>query len=294
MTARVATSSDNLRGAGLMIGSMAAFTFNDLCIKAMGAAIPLSQILVLRGVLACVAIYLLARHLNALAWPEQRMDRAMILLRAVAETGAAFFFLTALRHMPFANVTAILQTLPLTVTLGAGLVFRDPVGWRRWLAIAVGFVGVLFIVQPGTDGFSEYTAFVLIAVLCVTVRDLSVRKMSDEVPSMTVTLVSAVLVTVFSGAVSLGVTWQPVTQWDAVFLLMSVGFIIVAYIFSVAVMRVGDVSFVAPFRFSALLWALVLGFVFFGEWPDQWTFLGAAIVVGAGVFTLYRERMAQR
>lgn len=286
--------SDNARGAVLMMCSMAAFTLNDLFIKAIGTSVPLSQLLWLRGLLASALIFLLARYLDALHWPKGRKDLGLILLRSIAEVAAAYFFLTALLHMYFANVTAVLQTLPLTVTLGAALIFRERVGWRRGLAILLGFCGMLLIVKPGTDGFTIHTIYTLCAVLCVTVRDLAARKISKDVPSLTVTLFGAVIVTLGAALASIGSEWAPMSASEWSLLTLSAGAVIGGYVFSVMVMRVGDVSFVAPFRYTALLWALLLGYVFFGEWPDIWTIVGAAVIVATGVFTLYRERRARR
>ena len=287
--------SDNAKGALLMMCSMAAFTFNDLCIKGIGVDVPLSQVLLLRGVLACALIYALARYMNALAWPENAKDRWLIVLRSASEVAAAYFFLTALLHMPFANVTSILQTLPLTVTLGAALVFREAVGWRRMLAIVIGFCGMLLIVKPGTDGFTIHSIYVLIAVVCVTVRDLAARRLSKEVPSLTVTLVGALFVTLFAGALSaISQDWAPVSATQYVLLVASGIFVIGGYLFSVMVMRIGEVSFTSPFRFTAMLWALLLGYLFFGEWPEPLTFLGAGLIIVTGIFTLYREARVKR
>lgn len=286
--------SPNSHGAVLMIGSMAAFTLNDACIKATGGAIPLFQLLTIRGVLSSVLIYALARHLGALNMRLARRDWVLIALRSLSEVGAAYFFLTALLNMPLANVTAVLQVLPLTVTVGAALFFRERVGWRRMLAIAVGFVGMVLIVRPGADGFSAHALYALVAVGFVTMRDLVTRRMSPEVPSMLVTLASAVAVLVFSALASLGVDWVPLDGRLALLLLGSSLFIIGGYVLSVAVMRVGDVSFIAPFRYTGLLWALILGWLVFGDWPDTVTLTGAAIVVLSGLFTLSRERAGRR
>lgn len=277
-----------------MMCSMAAFTFNDLCVKAIGTDIPLSQLLLLRGVLASFLIYLLARYLKALAWPTLPKDRWLIALRSLAEVAAAYFFLTALLNMPFANVTSILQTLPLTVTLAAALVFKEPVGWRRLLAIVIGFCGMLLIVRPGTDGFTINSIYVLIAVVCVTVRDLAARRLSKDVPSLTVTLVGAVFVTVFAGAGQLATGgWSAMNSVQIALLCASAIFVIGGYVFSVMVMRIGEVGFTSPFRYTAMLWALVLGYVFFDEWPETLTFVGAGLIVVTGIFTLYREARAK-
>lgn len=287
--------TDNTRGALLMMLSMAAFTFGDTCLKLIGEALPLSQVLFLRGVLASLFIFVLARHLKALRFDIPGPDLRLVMLRSLAEIGAAFFFVTALIHMPLANVTSLLQLLPLTVTLGAALVFREAVGWRRWLAIAVGFCGMLLIVRPGTDGFDINTLYALAAVFCVTVRDLSTRRMSRAVPSLTVTLCASLAVTGFAAVLSLGQDWQPLSPRLGGLILASAVFIIGGYLFSVMVMRVGDIAAVSPFRYTALVWALLLGWLVFGDWPAPLTLLGAAIVVATGIYTLWRERrLAQR
>lgn len=286
--------SPNTTGALLMIASMACFTVNDTLLKMTDGALPLMQLLFLRGVLASVLIFALARSLGALHFRIARADWVKIAVRSGAEVGAAYFFVTALLNLPLANVTAILQALPLTVAVGAALVFREPLGWRRMSAILLGFMGMLLIVRPGPDGFNLYSAYALMAVICVTVRDLATRRLSAGVPSMTVTLVASLTVMVCAGLASTAIEWAPVTPRLAVLIAGASVCIIGGYFFSVRVMRVGDITFIAPFRYTGLVWALVLGWLVFGDWPTPLTLLGAAIVVGTGVFTLYRERQATR
>lgn len=282
--------SPNLTGALLMMASMACFTINDALLKATGGELHLFQLLFLRGILATLLIAMLAYLRGALRGGISRHDWSMIMLRSASEIGAAYFFVTALLNMPLANVTAILQILPLTVTLGAALFFRDPVGWKRLSAIAIGFCGMLLIVRPGTEGFTVWSVYALIAVLCVTARDLSTRRLSSTVPSLMVTLCASLAVLVAAGLASTTVSWAPVTFELGGLILASSLFIVGGYFFSVQVMRAGDVSFIAPFRYTGLIWALVLGWVLFGDWPAPLTLLGAAIVVATGLFTLYRER----
>ncbi|MCR8551079.1 DMT family transporter [Salipiger sp. P9] len=286
--------SDNTRGALLMMASMASFTLNDASVKAIGEAIPLAQLLVLRGAFASLFIAVLAWRLSALRFALSRRDWILVLLRAGAEVAASFFFLTALRHMPLANVTALLQMLPLTLTLGSALFFAEPVGWRRWVAIAAGFAGMLLIVRPGTEGFSLYSVYALIAVFCVTLRDLVTRRMSAGVPSLTVTLISSVAVVLFGLVWSLNTPWMPMTPRVSLLVAATVLFIMSGYSLSVLVMRVGAVSFTALFRYTGLVWALVLGFVLFGDWPQPLTLTGAAIIVATGLFTLWREGQIRR
>jgi len=285
----MANPSENTRGAAIMMLSMAAFSFGDACIKATAGNVPLSQILAMRGVLATGLIFLLAWRLDALRFRLSGRDWALIGLRSLAEVATAYFFLTALLNMPIANVTALLQMLPLTVTLGGALFFRDPVGWRRWAAIAVGFAGMLLIVKPGTEGFNSYVLYALIAVVCVTFRDLAVRKISRDVPSLTVTMAASCAVTGFAFVWSVEQVWVPLTPFLGGLIIASSLFIIGGYVFSVMVMRIGEVSFMAPFRYTGLLWALLLGWLVFGEWPLPSTLIGATIVVATGVFTLIRQ-----
>ncbi|MCL3882247.1 DMT family transporter [Marivita sp. GX14005] len=286
--------SDNLRGALLMCAAMAALTCGDVAIKATGGAMPLSQLLVIRGIFASSALLVMARYLNALRLDLPKSDWLLMAVRGLAEALAAFFFLTALLSMPIANATALMQMLPLTVTLGGAVVFREAVGWRRWTAIVIGFFGMLLIVRPGTEGFSGSSVYVLCAVAAVTVRDLVTRRMSSAASSLTVTFVSSVIVTLFAGVWSVGQDWVALTP-RLTFLVMTASiFIIFAYLAGVAVMRVGQVSFVAPFRYTGLIWALILGFVLFGEWPEPLTLIGAAIIVATGVFSLLREARFRR
>jgi len=216
-------------------------------------------------------------------------------LRAVSEMGSAWFFITALFHMPFANISAILQSLPLTVTLAGALFLGERIGWRRMTAILVGFGGVLLIVRPGTEGFDIYAIYGLATVACVTLRDIVSRMMSPALPSLMVASVSAVGVTGFAAVGALFVDWQPVDGAAAVNLAGAMVFVIGGYICSVAAMRVGELGFVAPFRYTSLVIALVLGALVFGTFPDPVTLVGAAIVVTTGLYTLYREgRMRRR
>lgn len=280
----------NQTGALLMMGSMAAFTFNDTLVKSVGVDLPLSQILVIRGGFSTVLIFLLARYLGSLRMNLPQRDWLLVLGRCLSEAGATYLFLSALMELPLANVTAILQMLPLTVTLGAALFFGERIGWRRMVAILAGFAGMLLIVRPGAAGFDGASLYALGAVGCVTARDLFTRKMSAAVPSMTVTLMGSLTVFSFGLIYSTQQDWQPMESWHFWMLSGAACFIFAGYLFSVMTMRVGDVAVVSPFRYSGLLWALGLGWVVFGDWPSGLTLIGATVVVLAGLFTFYRER----
>lgn len=288
--------SENMRGAVLMMGSMAAFTLNDTFMKTLAGTVPLMQVLLIRGVLTVVLMLFLARAMGKLQFHMPRRDWGMATLRMLGEVGAAYFFLTALFHMPLANVSAVLQALPLTVTLAGAVFLGEAVGWRRLLAILIGFGGVMLIIRPGPEGFNIYSIYVLIAVVFVTLRDLSARRLSPETPSIMVAVFAAFGVMVFAGGMSLvdGEPWVELglMEWGAIGAASL--FVIAGYTLSVAVMRIGEIAVITPFRYSSLLWALIMGFLVFGDWPDNLTLLGAGIVVATGIFTFYREQRSGR
>ncbi len=288
------TLSDNMKGALLMAGSMAAFAINDAIMKAIVVEMPMGEAVVLRGVLATLFIGLLAVAFGQFRFDYSRRDWGLVLLRTVAEIGMTWFFLRALAVMPLANLQAILQALPLTVALGAALFLREPLGWRRFAAIAIGFAGVMLIIRPGPDGFGAGTLSVLISVGFITLRDLIARKLPPSVPSLAVAFVTAGFITLFFAVQSLGESWQMV-GWGSGLLVGGAAFtIFLGYLLSLMTMRVGEIGFIAPFRYTGLLWALGLGWMFYDEWPEMLTFVGAGIVVATGLFTIYRERLRAR
>ena len=281
--------SDNLRGALLMMAAMAGFTLSDACVKLVVDEVPLFQVIFLRGLVSSIVFLLLAWRMGALRLPVRAADHRLIGWRTATEVLAAGFFLTALVNMPLANATAIMQSMPLTLTLASALFLGERVGMRRWTAVALGFVGVLLIVRPGAEGFSVYSLYALAAVVCVTGRDIATRRLSPEVPSLVVALVATLGVTVVFG-VAAAVTggWVMPSARGLALLAGTSLFVVAGYLFSVLMMRRGEVSVVAPFRYTSLIWALVLGSLLFGDWPDGLTLAGVAIIVVTGSFTLWR------
>lgn len=286
--------AENARGAAFMMASMAAFTVNDAFMKGLSDALPLNQALFLRGLMTIALMLPLARALGAGRLHFSAADRRLIRWRNVMEVGTAYFFLTAVFNMPLANASAIMQALPLTITLAGAVFLGQAVGWRRLSAILVGLCGVLLIVRPGFDGFNIYSVYVVIAVCLVTTRDILSRKLSAEVATIDVALMNAISVTLVFGALSLVTEWAPLDAGILLQLAASACFVIGGYTFAVAAMRVGEVAVIAPFRYTSLLWALVLGYAAFGDWPDPLTFVGAGIVVVTGIYTFYREHRLLR
>ena len=286
----MANENDNLHGAGLMVCSMFLYTFNDACLKAVGETLPIFQSIFLRSIL--VALIFLGLFFSTKSYKVKLnfSDFKLLSLRALAEVTSTFFFISALFKMPIANVVSIVQILPLTVSLAAVIFLRERIGWRRILAIFAGFIGVLLIVRPGASDFNYYSAYALLAVIFVTMREIVTRRLSKDVPSFFVATTTAVTVFIFSGLGSLTVNWVKVSVSDCLNLVAASTFLAGGYLFSVLAIRKGEIAFVAPFRYTSLLVALLLGFFIFGEWPDNVTFVGAIIIFSAGMFSFYREK----
>ncbi|AKS44828.1 Permease of the drug/metabolite transporter (DMT) superfamily [Octadecabacter temperatus] len=286
------TLSDNMRAALLIMASMAAFTVNDALMKLASPNLPFFQQIFMRGALITIGLFILAAIWGHLRFKPDRKDRLLTALRTLAEAVGTVFFLTALFSIPIANLSAILQALPLTVTLAAAVFLGEPVGWRRIVAILIGFVGVAIIIRPEAGGFSIYALYGVAAVIAVTFRDLAARKLSKAVPSSRVALSAAIGVTLMAGVGSVieQEVWVLPNLHESLLLLGAAVCLMVGYISAVAGMRLGEIGFVAPFRYTSLIVALFLGLVFFNEWPDFWTMVGAGIVVTTGLFTIYRER----
>jgi len=286
--------SDNARGILLMSLAMVLVTMNDAAMKAALATLPLYQTIFLRGLLTTAALVALGMRTGALRLRLSGRDGGLLVLRSATEVGATLAYLVALAHMPLANLSAISQGTPLAVTLAAALVFGEAIGWRRALAIALGFTGVLIIVRPGPDGFDHWALMGLLCVALVVVRDLTTRGMSRGLPSVTVAVLAAGSVMLF-GAAGLALEgWAPMGPREAALIAFAGTALVGGYLATIATMRVGDVAAVAPFRYTALLWAMAFGWIFFGQFPDALTLAGAALIVGSGVFTLLRERRRNR
>lgn len=282
--------SDNLRGAIYMNLSMFAFTVNDTFMKELTQTLPLFQTIALRGVVATLMLVMVAILTGGLRLPVGGGDRALIVFRSLSDVLATILFLIALKHMPLATLSAVMQVAPLAVTLGAALYFKDPVGWRRMTAIVVGFMGVMVIIRPGMEGFNIWSILGLGSVATVVMRDLSVRKLTGSVPSIVVALGAGGAVTAMGAIGSTVEGWQAVTLSQGLMMLGAGSMLTIGYICSVTAMRVGDIGFVAPFRYTSLLWAIVLGWLVFHTLPDNLSLIGAAIVVATGIYTLLRER----
>lgn len=284
-----APASENLRGILWMIAAMAGFALEDAFIKLAAGTLPLGPVIAafgLGGTLVFAALTL-ARGLPLLP-PEARARP--VLWRAVFEViGRAGYFL-GITLTPLSNASAILQASPLFVTLGAALFFSERVGWRRWSAIAVGFAGVLIVLRPGLEGFTPASIFTLIGTLGFAARDLGTRAAPRSLSNLhlatygfAILVPTGLVLALFTGPVP-PLTAAPVACVGAATL-----FGVLGYYSITAAMRLGEVGAVTPFRYTRLLFAVILGMAIFGERPDAITLLGGAIIVASGLYTILRS-----
>ncbi len=285
-------NNKNIRGALFMMASMAGFVLNDTMMKLVSEDLELFQAVFIRGIFATILLGLLAWHRKVIFYKSTPAELKVIACRTFAEISATFCFLTALFNMPLANATAILQSLPLSVTFAASIFLGYKVGWRRYLAILLGFVGVIVIVRPGTEGFTIYSLWALGAVAFVTLRDLLSHKLNSSTPSIYVALFTSASVMILAGIACVTQEWRDISPQTGIYLAAAAGCILIGYISAISAMRHVEISFVSPFRYTALIWALLLGFIVFGEIPDAITITGSLIVVATGTYTFYREHKA--
>ncbi|MGI2032165.1 DMT family transporter [Rhizobium panacihumi] len=281
--------SANSKGALYMVLAMAVFICNDALVKTVSSQLTVAQIMFVRGAMTMVLVFMIARHLGALPTRRMLTDKIM-LLRVFFEIGATLTYLTALSRIPFANASSILQSLPLAVTLGAAVFLGEPVGWRRWAAILVGFLGVLIILKPGPAGFVSDALFAVAAVFFTAGRDLVTKRVDPGIPSISVSLFTTTVITMIGGflIVPMG-GWKPVDAGTFGLLALASLMVLAGYQSIILAMRTGEISFVAPFRYTSLVWALGIGILFFSEIPDNWMILGVAVVIASGLYTFYRE-----
>lgn len=277
-----------------MVASMVGFTISDSMTKYLSESMNIAQVMLVRGLFATTFIALLAWSRGALATPSL-MLHPMVAVRVAGEASATVAYFIALSHLPIANVSAVQQALPLAVTMGAALLFGEYVGPRRWLAIAAGLAGVLIIVRPGFDEFNAYSLLVLLCVVLCAIRDLATKQVPDSIPTLLVSVATSIVVTLVGAAMIQPMGgWSPVSAKHLALLVSGAVLLLIGYQFIIMAMRIGDISFIAPFRYTALLCAILLGVLVFGDFPDMPMIIGATIIVCSGIYTLYRERVVGR
>lgn len=287
--------SGNGRAAGLMVLGMALFAVEDLLLKLLAVRLSIGEVLFLHGALGAVLFAALIRlRGQSVGWPAAR--RPVVLLRSLGEGLTALTFVAALALGDLASVSAITQALPLAMTMGGALILGESVGWRRWLSVVMGFLGVLMIMRPGTEAFHPAAVLALLSVLAAAFRDLTTRRVPVDVGSglLTVTAFGAIAL---SGLILMAVEGQGLRLLDLNQGLLLIACVIVGlagYQAMVVSVRLADLSLIAPFRYTRLVFALILAVAVLGERPDLWTLLGAGVIVLSGIYAMAREAQLRR
>ena len=282
-------ASHNRIGIAWMILGMSAFIGNDAIMKAVGERLPAAQMIVVRGAMAIALMLLVAARMGALDRIRD-VARGWVLLRASCEGVGTVLYLAALFHLPLANITAINLSSPLFIVVLAKVFLQERVDLARWLAIALGFAGVLLVVQPATDGFNVYAWMCLLATLIYAFRDLLTRKISSAPPSILVTLATAGVVWLMAAVVMAFQGWMPMQGRELGWLSLSSLLVSTGYYALIAAMRHGEMTVIAPFRYVGLLWAVLLGYFVWGTLPNAMGWCGIALLIGAGLYMVRQQR----
>ena len=285
--------TDNLRGIVAVLISSVAFVVNDVCVKLVSDELPSGEIIIVRGLLATAMLAAGVVAMGALR-PLGILLTPMMLLRLASAAGATVFIVLALRYLPLATVITVLQVTPLTVIAGAAIIYRERVGWGRWLAALGGFLGVVLIVRPGGSfGIAAYLA--LAALVFTTTRDLTTKGLHQDIPSIFVAAASAAAVTVAGLlVVPFDSPWQMPSSWAWWLMTLSAASLFVANTAIIMALRKGEMSVIAPFRYVMVPLSLLLGYWLWGDIPDSIAALGIGLVLAAGLYTLHRERRSLR
>jgi drug/metabolite transporter (DMT)-like permease len=285
-------NADDKLGVRYMVLAMTCFVINDSLVKFASQTLPSGVLIFVRGLFA-TALVLLALHWTRTGLHRQQLFSGPVLLRALVDGLAAFAYLLSMFQLPLANATAINMAAPLVVSLLAWLWLGEQVTRVQWLAIASGFAGVLLVIQPRSDGFNAMAWLCLLGTVLHALRDLLVRRIPAAVPSLVVTLATAAMVTVMAGALSLAQGWQQPSAGQFANLAAAAAFLAAGYHCVIKSTRLGNLSAVAPFRYSGLLVALLLGWAVWQDVPNALAWLGIATIVGSGLMLLHRQRQQQ-
>lgn len=274
---------------------MLSFVLNDALTKFVSASIAAPQLIFLRGLLASAGLLVLATTVVKLPpWRETlgHISHKWVFIRSVLDGTASLVYLSAMFNMPLANATAINMSTPLLIALLSAVLLGHRVSGRHWLIIGAGFLGVLLVVQPQAEGFNAWAWVALVGTLFHALRDLSVRHIPDHVPSILVTLGTALTATLMAGAWALWQPWQSVSavQWGL--MAGAAVFLSAGYFLLIKATRMADMTVIAPFRYMGLMTAVVVGFVVWGDVPNAVAWFGMAMLVAASLTMLRMNRSA--
>ena len=281
--------SENTKGAFLISLAAACYVMSDIFMKFLSSEISMFQITYLRGLLVTFFLFSYCYMSEASFFIKEWRDRIVITIRSTLEVIMTYAFLAALFNMNVANANAILQLIPLIVLLGSFIFLRQSPKTYEWIAVLVGCFGAVIIIRPGASDFNFFTIHALVAVFCLSARDLLTVRLNKNIPSNVVAFYSALMLTVVSFLLSEDTDLFGKVD-NSLFIVYTAIFVSIGYIASVSAMRYGEVTFVSPFRYTALLWASVMGFIFFGEIPKFSTLFGGSLIILAGIFIFYKSK----
>ncbi|WP_420100803.1 DMT family transporter [Bosea sp. (in: a-proteobacteria)] len=286
----MASAADNRRGILFMLTAMTLFVCNDAFMKLAREVYPPGQALALRAVVAIV----IGVALIFAVGEQDRIGMAIqprVLLRGLLESLSALLFGWSLGLLPLATITAINMASPLMIVVLAVLFRVESVGWRRTLALLVGFAGVLVVVRPGAESFGIGAIVALISTVFTAGRDLATRMIGPQVPSTVVALTTTVLVGVIGAGFGLTEEWHPVWRLESVYVLLASLLVTGGSFCIISAFRRTDVGVVSQYRYSVIVIAAALGYLVWGDLPDAIAFGGMALIVGSGLYTMHRQRV---
>jgi drug/metabolite transporter (DMT)-like permease len=285
--------SNNQRGIVAICGCMASYTINDVLVKHILRTYPVGETIFVRGVICVLMFGVVALALGStkqLGLPISRQLAARSACDGLSTAG----FIAALAHMQLANIAAVLQIAPLIITALAVLLYREIVGWRRWTAISVGFAGALLVIKPIPSEFNIWAIIGAASALAAAVREIITRQIGRTVPVLAVAFWGGVGITLCGAVFILIEDWRMYATADLLQLSIAAVFVGIAIYLLALGFRDVDLSVVAPFRYSYLLTSALGGYLVFREIPDALTVVGAALIVGSGIYTLHREAVRRR
>ncbi len=276
-----------------MVGGSAILIINNAIMKWLTGTYPVGELLFIRGVFIFVPVAFLAWHAGG--WHTLRIGNAQNqFIRAAMTAAATFLIVYSLKLLPLADVTAITFAGPIFITALAVILLGETVGWRRWVAVCIGFAGVVIMIRP-TGAFFQWAALLPVGVAAIGgLRDILTRRMSGSE-----TAESMLCYTTIGVALS-GLATAPFSNWimpSATHLLMMAlagllfGF---AHYLLIQAFRCGEAAVVAPFKYSEMLWAVIAGYLIWGHLPDAWIGFGSVLVIGSGLYIAEREAAARK
>jgi drug/metabolite transporter (DMT)-like permease len=278
------------RGIGFMVAATMMFCLGDTLMKLAAGTLPTTEVMFVRSLVATLTVTGALIATGTLRRYKEALVNAMA-LRATADASASLLFQSALARMQFADIMGVNQLQTLSLTAGSALFLGETVGWRRWSAVGVGLVGALLIIKPGTTAFDWWALAAVGAVLLASTREIATRKIPATVPTPLIMMVSSTVVTLASLGGYLFTPWAMPGGKELAMMVGAGFFSLIGQYCTISAIRSAEMSVIAPFRYAAMLWALILGFVIWQHIPDRWSLIGIAAITGAGLYTFHRERV---